>query len=80
MPTGPGGLDPNGIWLYGEDDTEALASDLLNLGMQSVSDALADVSGVVNTDGDPGGVIYVGSVDPDGVYTLQAGDVWIETP
>ena len=40
MPLGPGGYDSNGIWLYGEDDSEALASDLLNLGMQSVSDAL----------------------------------------
>ncbi len=37
MPTGPGGLDSNGIWQYGEDDTEALASDLLNLGMASIS-------------------------------------------
>ena len=37
MPTGPGGLDANGVWQYGEDDTEALASDLLNLGMGSVS-------------------------------------------
>jgi hypothetical protein len=44
MPLGPGGLDANGIWLYGEDDSEALASDLLNLGMESVSDALADFS------------------------------------
>ena len=40
MPTGPGGLDANGIWQYGEDDTEALASDLLNLGMGSVSTAV----------------------------------------
>lgn len=40
MPLGPGGYDSNGIWLYGEDDSEALASDLLNVGMQSVSDAL----------------------------------------
>ena len=37
MPTGPGGLDANGVWQYGEDDTEALASDLLNLGMSSIS-------------------------------------------
>ena len=37
MPTGPGGLDANGVWQYGEDDTEALASDLLNLGMASIS-------------------------------------------
>ena len=41
MPTGPGGLDANGVWQYGEDDTEALASDLLNLGMSSVSDVVA---------------------------------------
>ena len=40
MPTGPGGLDANGVWQYGEDDTEALASDLLNLGMGSVSTAV----------------------------------------
>lgn len=37
MPTGPGGLDAEGVWQYGEDDTEALASDLLALGFGSVS-------------------------------------------
>lgn len=47
MPLGPGGLDSNGIWLYGEDDSEALASDLLNLGMQSVSDALGSGVGKI---------------------------------
>jgi hypothetical protein len=41
MPLGPGGLDANGVWQYGEDDSEALASDLLNLGMESVSDVIA---------------------------------------
>lgn len=76
MPTGPGGLDSKGIWQYGEDDSEALASDLLNLGMASVSTAI----GTTNTDGDPGHKIYVGTVDPSGAYTLQAGDVWIEAP
>jgi len=79
MPIGPGGLDSNGIWQFGEDDSEALASDLLNLGMASVSTALDNV-GTTNTDGDPGTKIYVGSIDPDGPYTLQAGDVWIEAP
>jgi hypothetical protein len=44
MPTGPGGLDANGIWQYGEDDTEALASDLLNLGMGSVSTAVGGLA------------------------------------
>ena len=33
---------------------------------------------VINTDGDPGTKIYVGSVDPAISYTLQAGDIWIE--
>jgi hypothetical protein len=47
MPLGPGGLDSNGIWLYGEDDSEALASDLLNLGMQSVSDAIGGGLGAI---------------------------------
>ena len=32
----------------------------------------------INTDGDPGTKIYVGSVDPNTIYTLQAGDIWIE--
>jgi hypothetical protein len=35
---------------------------------------------VVNTDGDPGTAIYVGSIDPDVSYTLATGDVWIEVP
>jgi hypothetical protein len=33
---------------------------------------------VINTDGDPGTKIYVGSIDPDVSYTLEAGDIWIE--
>ena len=47
MPTGPGGLDSNGIWQFGEDDSEALASDLLNLGMASVSDAFTNLAGIL---------------------------------
>ena len=45
MPIGPGGLDSNGIWQFGEDDSEALASDLLNLGMASVSTAIGGLGG-----------------------------------
>lgn len=41
MPTGPGGLDAQGIWQYGEADTESLASDLLNLGQASVTTQFA---------------------------------------
>jgi hypothetical protein len=40
MPTGPGGLDTEGVYLFGEDDLEALASDLLNLLGASVSTQL----------------------------------------
>jgi len=35
---------------------------------------------IINTDGDPGTKIYVGATDPSIAYTLQAGDLWIETP
>lgn len=35
---------------------------------------------MVNTDGDAGTTLYSGSVDPDTLYTLQAGDIWIQTP
>jgi hypothetical protein len=34
-----GALDTNGVWNYGEDDSIALFSDLLNLGMESTSAA-----------------------------------------
>lgn len=37
MPAGPGAADAEGVRLYGEADSEALASDLLNLGLESVS-------------------------------------------
>lgn len=34
---------------------------------------------IINTDGNPGKKIYIGSVDPNTLYTLQLGDIWIET-
>lgn len=37
-----GALDANGIWIYGEDDPASPASDLLNLGQESTSDAVGD--------------------------------------
>jgi hypothetical protein len=39
-----------------------------------------DRARIVNTDGEDGKTFYVGSVDPDGVFTLEVGDVWIEVP
>jgi hypothetical protein len=35
-------------------------------------------AGIVNTDSNSGRMIYVGSVNPSGSYSLQTGDVWIE--
>lgn len=36
-------LDSNGVWQYEETDSEATASDLLNLGMASVSGRVAGI-------------------------------------
>lgn len=41
MPIGPGGLDSEGIWQFGESDSESLMSDLLNLLAASVSTQIA---------------------------------------
>ena len=40
--------------------------------------AWATRAAIVNTDGDPGYTIFVGSVDPTVSYSPAAGDVWIE--
>src|SRR5665647_1139312 len=37
-----GSLDGNGVWIYGEGDPASPVSDLLNLGMDSVSDTVGD--------------------------------------
>ena len=63
MPTGPGGLDSNGIWQFGEDDSEALASDLLNLGMGSVSTAITNL--------EPVGVLQVVSVTKTDTFSAS---------
>src|SRR5690606_4504525 len=41
MAAGLGYFDPNGVWQFGEDDTEVLFSDLLNKGQQATSAAIA---------------------------------------
>ena len=33
---------------------------------------------MISTDDEPGTTIYTGSVDPDTLYTLEAGDIWVE--
>jgi hypothetical protein len=41
MPSGPGANNAEGVYLYGETDVQALASDLLNLSPTSISLVLA---------------------------------------
>ena len=71
------GSDPRtfpAIWNATASDLEAVASDL-----DTAETAIAGKANIVNTDDDPGKTIYVGTVDPSSLYTLEAGDVWIET-
>lgn len=42
--------------------------------------ALAGKATIVNTDGDPGTTVFVGSVDPTVDHMPEVGDVWIEVP
>jgi hypothetical protein len=72
MPIGPGGLDSNGIWQFGEDDSEALASDLLNLGMSSVSTAI----GSLPAPADPA-ILQVVSTTKTDVFSASLSTGWV---
>lgn len=65
------------LWL---DETSGQMYVYYNDGTSSQWIAAVGGNYVINTDGDPGRKLYVGSVDPDGTYTLQTGDVWIQVP
>ena len=71
MPIGPGGLDSNGIWQFGEDDSEALASDLLNLGMASVSTAIGGLGG-------PGILQVVSTIKTDTFTATPAAFTYVD--
>jgi hypothetical protein len=64
------------------EDVPALVADALDGLAERVSDIedAPNAGLVINTDGDPGRTIYVGSIDPDVSYTPAVGDVWIEVP
>lgn len=47
MAAGAGYYDVNGIYRYGETDNIGLVSDLLNIGMESVSDSISNLSGIL---------------------------------
>lgn len=70
------GSDPRtfpAIWNATATLLEGVADDL-----DTAEAAILTKATVVNTDGDPGKTFYVGAVDPDSIYTLAAGDVWIQ--
>ena len=76
------GSDPRtfpAIWNATATALEGVADDL-DTAEADIATLETGKANVVNTDDDPGITFYVGSVDPDGVYTLAAGDVWIEVP
>lgn len=87
------GSDPRtfpAIWNATSDALEALdLNDLAGVVVSSPAEGevlkfdgtnfVADVV-ATNTDGDPGGRIYVGTADPSVSFTMVAGDVWIEVP
>ena len=59
----------------GDPETKAIDVDDL-----AQVDAFRDrYATLINTDGDIGRVIYVGTIDPDISYTLEPGDVWLDT-
>jgi hypothetical protein len=76
------GSDPRtfpAIWNATAEDIETAQSDIA-AAESDITDLQTDKANIINTDGDPGKTIYVGSVDPDVDYTPAVGDVWIEVP
>lgn len=73
MPTGPGANDANGIYQYGEDDSEALFSDLLNLSPTSISTVVTSLKSRLTAL--EGGVLHVQETAANGTAggTFTAG-------
>lgn len=63
--------DLTGVSIISPATGEVLKYD----GANWVSDVVA-----TNTDGNPGGRIFVGTANPSLSFSLVAGDVWIEVP
>ena len=80
--TPPNGSDPRtfpAIWNATAEDIEQAETDIA-AAEADIIDLQDEKANVINTDGDAGITIYVGSIDPDVSYTPVTGDVWIETP
>jgi hypothetical protein len=68
-------------WLHDVEISSVASNELLVYETDkwiNKTTAEAGIPNIVNTDGNSGNTIYVGSVDPSIDYTLQDGDVWIE--
>lgn len=61
--------------LRGQEGTTAVAHDADTAWVHAAT--AMDFKRVINTDGDPGETIFVGQTDPDGLFPLEVGDVWI---
>lgn len=67
-----------GEFLSYDDETGAWVNQTpADLGVATTED-VASKPNLINTDGDSGNTIYIGSVDPASLYTLNPGDVWID--
>ena len=76
------GSDPRtfpAIWNATAEDIEQAETDIAAAELD-ITDLQNEKANVINTDGDNGITIYVGSIDPDVAYTPVAGDVWIQVP
>jgi len=74
-----GALDANGVWIYGEDDPASPVSDLLNLGMDSVSDAVGDAKArLITLESDVHPLAYAATAicDAAGLFTVPLPAGW----
>ena len=75
------GSDPRtfpAIWNATATLLEGVSTDL-DTAETDIDNLETGKANIINTDGDAGITIYIGSTDPDVSYTPVTGDVWIET-
>ena len=69
-----GYYDANGVYIYGEDDNISLFSDLLNLGEESISDAITDIkTDITNLETKRAHGRFTASADAAGDATINHG-------
>lgn len=72
MPLGPGGIDANGVYLYGENDSASPVSDMLNLSGTSISTQFtndrARLTALETTSGNPNVYVAASATIRDSKY------------